>query len=334
MRYLLLLLAFLFLETSVGSLTDRARDYVRVAERLEAKRDGCSAPLHVETEEKWWWKDEGRTLPKHLWVPDTQVKPGVPIEHLQWAGQYTVDKRIDVVVFAMDWWDYPSLSSWDKNLADFRIRNLMGDFNAGRHGWDLFMQPLRDAYEETGYWPDLYAVEGNHDYRIWRVLVDDMRLADIVPVPRDVVEADEVHWYPYLKPVFIDGIGYTHVWNNPMSGRPWGGMMETRLKNIGHSFTMGHQQTYLQGVRYTGDGRIHRGLVAGAFYGHSEDYKGQGNNHWRGIIVKHAVHDGTYNLMEVDIPYLRRRYGGGTILADPEYRSEDFNWKEIIGSIH
>ena len=30
---------------------------------------------------------------KHMVIPDTQVKPGCPVDHLKWAGQYAVDKK-------------------------------------------------------------------------------------------------------------------------------------------------------------------------------------------------------------------------------------------------
>ncbi|MDG2088118.1 MAG: hypothetical protein P8J68_05185, partial [Arenicellaceae bacterium] len=83
-----------------------------------------------------------------------------------------------------------------------------------------------------------------------------------------------------------------------MTGKPYGGMMETRIKNIGFSFTQGHQQTRKVGERELADGTIQRGLVVGACYLHNEAYKGpQGNSHWRGLIVKHEVHNGNYDLM-------------------------------------
>ena len=34
---------------------------------------------------------------KHMVIPDTQVKPDNPIEHLKWAGQYAVEKKPDVM---------------------------------------------------------------------------------------------------------------------------------------------------------------------------------------------------------------------------------------------
>jgi len=99
-----------------------------------------------------------------------------------------------------------------------------------------------------------------------------------------------------------------------MTGNPFGGTIDARLKNIGHSFTMGHQQTLLYGLRYVNDeysGRSQHGLVAGACYLHDEDYKGpQGNAHWRGIIVKHQVCEGSYDPMFVSLDYLCRRYEG------------------------
>lgn len=104
-----------------------------------------------------------------------------------------------------------------------------------------------------------------------------------------------------------------HYFYNPMSGRPYGGQVATRLKTIGHSFTMGHQQTLDYAIRFVGDKSQH-GLVAGACYLHDEDYKGpQGNAHWRGVIVKHAVNDGQYNPMFVDMDYLCRKYEGTTL---------------------
>jgi hypothetical protein len=46
-------------------------------------------------------------------------------------------------------------------------------------------------------------------------------------------------------------------------------------------------------------------------YLHDENYKGpQGNNHFRGIIVKHHVLDGNYNAEFVDLDRLCRRYEG------------------------
>jgi hypothetical protein len=98
---------------------------------------------------------------------------------------------------------------------------------------------------------------------------------------------------------------------NPMSGKPYGGMASNILKHVGESFTVGHKQTLDVATRFLpASGRQQWAIVAGACYTHEEDYKGyQGNHHWRGIIVKHNVKDGSYNPMFVDLDFLKRRFG-------------------------
>ena len=49
---------------------------------------------------------------KHLIIPDTQVKPDSPTDHLRWAGLYAVKMRPDVIVHIGDHWDMPSLNSY------------------------------------------------------------------------------------------------------------------------------------------------------------------------------------------------------------------------------
>ena len=113
--------------------------------------------------------------------------------------------------------------------------------------------------------------------------------------------------------LWLDGVAYAHFFYNPMTGKPFGGNVESRLKTIGHTFTMGHQQTLMYGLRFVA-GKSQHGLIAGSCYLHDEDYKGpQGNSHWRGIIVKHEVRDGSYDPMFVSLDYLCRRYEETTL---------------------
>lgn len=114
----------------------------------------------------------------------------------------------------------------------------------------------------------------------------------------------------FLEPVWVDGICYSHYFANPNSGRPYTGMMETRLKNIAHSFVMGHQQVLSIGRRETLAG-AHHGLVVGNCYLHSEEYRGpQSNNEWRGICILNEVTNGAYDLCLVSLDYLCRKYEG------------------------
>lgn len=250
----------------------------------------------------------------HAFIPDTQVKPGVPLDHLAWIGAYIAEKKPDVVVHAGDHWDFPSLSSYDRGKKAMEGRRYSDDVEAGNEGMRLLTDPIKAEKRASRKWrPRLVLLRGNHEHRLQRAIEDDARMDGALSFSDLESPGWEVH--DFLQPVFIDGIGYSHFWANNMTGKPLGGMMETRLKTIGHSFTMGHQQTLQTGMRFIHgpDGPVqHRGLVAGAAYCHDEDYKGpQGNAHWRGIIIKHEV-DGTggYDLMEVSLDFLARRYEG------------------------
>lgn len=270
----------------------------------------------------------------HLVIPDTQVKPGVPTDHLRWAGKYIMDRRPDVIVHLGDHWDMPSLSAWDRGKLQMEGRRYSEDVQSGNEALDLLIAPTRQynarSRTRTPYEPEWHLLRGNHEQRIERAVEENGHLEGHLGY-HDLESPDwEVH--DFLEPVFLDGIGYSHYWANHMTGRPLGGMIETRLKNIGHSFTMGHVQTLQTGVRFIhgpNGPRMQRGLVAGAFYLHSEDYKGpQANAHWRGLIVKHEVNDGGYDLMEVSIDYLCRKYEGVPLyeFMESEYPDLERGW--------
>ncbi len=250
-------------------------------------------------------KKRGRS---HLVIPDPQLKPGVPNEQLEWAGRYAAEKKPDVIINLGDHWDMPSLSYYDRGTMAMENRRYQDDVDAGNEGMRLFLNPIIRAYNRTGWWPELHLLRGNHEQRIERYVQANPGLEGKVGYDDLDTEGWKVH--DFLQPVEIDGVYYAHFFANPMTGRPYGGMCHTRLKNLGFSFTMGHQQVKDAAERYLANGKVIRGLICGAFYQHDEDYKGpQGNNHWRGIILKHEVRDGNYDMMEVSLDFLRRRFG-------------------------
>ena len=51
--------------------------------------------------------------------------------------------------------------------------------------------------------------------------------------------------------------------------------------------------------------------MSGSYYLHDESYRGpQANNEWRGIVVKNQVLNGNYDIMELSMSYLCRKYEG------------------------
>lgn len=129
---------------------------------------------------------------------------------------------------------------------------------------------------------------------------------------------DEVVQLATSSETFIaEGLAHhnCHYFYQPNTGRPFAGEnIEARIRQVGHSFVMGHQQGLRLGATYDLNGAQRLGVVAGSFYQHDEDYKGpQGNHHWRGIVVLNGVKDGSADPMPLSLDYLCRSYAGHPI---------------------
>lgn len=257
-------------------------------------------------------------------IPDTQVRAGQRVDHLRWAGQYVVDhflkkRRSARIIQIGDHWDMQSLSSYDKKGGRlFEGRRVSRDIEAGNDAWEAFDEPIQEwkraggrgvaKFYDTLGWEFLF---GNHEDRITRAINADASIDGLLSLDH-LVTPERFRRHDFLKPITFDGIVYAHYFYNPMTGRPYAGEnLKLRLKNLGHSFTMGHVQTLDTAIRFV-NGQQQRALVAGAYYVHDEEYKGpQGNAHWRGLLVKHGVDGkGGYDLMEVSLGYLCERYEG------------------------
>lgn len=252
---------------------------------------------------------------KHLFIPDVQAKEGVPLEHLDWIGQYIIDKKPDVIVQIGDFADMPSLSSYDKGKKSFEGRRYKKDIAAARKAMDTLLGPLKEynakmkEQRHAQYKPRMVLTLGNHEERILRAVENQAELEDVIGYHDLPYENWEVH--DYLKPVVIDGVMYVHYLSNPMTGKPYSGTALSQLSKVQHSFCIGHKQTLDVATYFTPLGKQTWGIQAGAAYLHNEDFKGhQGNAHWRGIVVLNDVREGTFEPMLVSLDYLRRRYGG------------------------
>jgi hypothetical protein len=252
---------------------------------------------------------------RHLIIPDTQLRPGVPTEHIGWAAQAIVDYLPDVVVVIGDWWDMPSLSGHVKpgslESEGLRIRD---DVNVGNSAFGTLTTPMnieqqRRVRGRLKRWnPQKHYFRGNHEQRIERALNENPRLEGIVSYDMLFTGGFQVH--DFLEIQEIDGIAYSHYFANTHSGRPIGGSIDNRLNRIGKSFVQGHEQGLLYGIRQFPGQLTRHGLVAGSFYLHEERYRGaQGNDEWRGIVVLNEVDNGKYDVMPLSMDYLRRKYG-------------------------
>lgn len=251
----------------------------------------------------------------HLIIPDLQVRPGQDLTYLDWIGEYMVEQRPDTLVCIGDFFDLPSLSSYDKGRACSEGRRLSDDLDAGRRGMDRLLRPLRALQvkqkknKDKVYRPNMVFTLGNHEERLARHVDANPELVGFVDYADFCLERHGWVVHDYLKPVEVDGITYVHYLANPFTGKPYGGTALTQLKNVGKSFVVGHKQCLDIAVRPIIDGSMQLGVVCGACYPHNEAYKGyQGNSHFRGLIVLHDVKDGYGDIMCVSLDYLKRVY--------------------------
>ena len=256
-------------------------------------------------------------MSKHLYIPDVQDQPQHPKEHLDWAGQYIVDKQPDVVVLAGDFATMDSLSSYDKKSGrSFEGRRYKKDIKSAREAMARLLGPLREYQDWTvkshkpRYEPRLVLTMGNHEDRITRAVEDDPHTLEGVISLADLGYED-AGWevIPFRQPIVIDGIAYCHYFTSGIMGRP---VISARalLTKKHMSCVAGHQQGWDIAHDRRADGVEVTAIIAGSFYQHDEAYLDpQANKHWRGVIMLHEVKDGAFQPMLVSLDYLKRKYG-------------------------
>ena len=252
---------------------------------------------------------------KHLVIPDTQVKPGYPKEHLKWAGKYAVDKKPDVIVHLGDHWDMPSLSSYDVGKKSFEGRRYTDDILAGISAMEAFLRPIRKEQtrlrkNKHKIWtPRLVFCLGNHENRIQRAIESDAKLEGLMSY--EDFSLKEMGWevHDFLQPIVIDGIVYSHYFTSGVMGRPVSNAKLLLQKKM-MSCVQGHVQDRDIAFGRRADGSPVTGLFAGIFYQHDEDYlTPQTNGSWSGIWMFNEVDNGSFDEMPVSMNYLRRKYG-------------------------
>ncbi len=252
---------------------------------------------------------------KHLVIPDVQLKPGVPTEHLAWIAQYAVDKRPDVIVIIGDWADMPSLSSYDVGKKSFEGRTYRDDILAANDGLQMLMAPIkaeierREKNHRPRWNPRLIVTLGNHEHRINRAIEDDRKLEGLISTDDIFFRQWGFEVHPFLEVATVDGVAYSHYFVSGVMGRPVT-TARALLQKKYMSCVAGHQQGYDIATSYRGDGTRITAIIAGSCYLHDESYLNpQSNKHYRGLVMLHEVANGEFDEMKVSLGFLRERYG-------------------------
>ncbi len=237
----------------------------------------------------------------------------MPTRHIEALGNYIEEKRFEKIIVAGDWWDMPATSNFNTAMQQEGLR-IQEDIDSGNRAMNLLWRAVNKRNKKSSvghrkqYHPEKHFIFGNHEYHMERFAESHPAISTMLGYELLNLDVHGFIKHPFLVPVDIDGILYCHYFKPAASARPIGGQMDNRLKLIAQSFTQGHLQEFMYGERQIPSGKRLHGLVAGAFYMHDEAFKIQGNAHWRGVIVKHEVRNGEYDIMKVSLNYLLRKY--------------------------
>lgn len=250
----------------------------------------------------------------HFVIPDCQVRDGDDFSYLTAIGNYIVRKQPDVIINLGDFADMPSLSSYDVGKKSFEGRRYTTDIQAARRAMAALTDPIKEhnarakKNKEKQYRPRMILTLGNHENRIHRAVENDAKLDGVLSV--DDLGYQEFGWetHDFLDVVIVDGIAYSHYFVTGVAGRPASTAM-AQLRKTNMSSISGHQQGLQIATGSRADGVRLQSVIAGSCYEHNEDYLGpQGNQHWRGVLMLHDVKDGEFDMMQVKLDWLKRKY--------------------------
>lgn len=251
-------------------------------------------------------------MSNHLVIPDTQCKDGLDFEYLKHIGQYIVDVKPDVIIHLGDFADMESLSSYDQGKKSFEGRRYTKDIAAAHKAMDTLLGPLHEfnfnakEQKKKQYHPRKVMLLGNHENRINRAINDDPKLEGLISTKDLPYQEWEVH--DFLKPVFIDGIAYSHYFPTGVMGRP-ATTASAMVSKLHMSCIAGHQQGKQVAYGKRPDGSTITCIIAGSCYEHEESYLDhQSNQHFRGILMAYDVINGSFDEHFVSLKYLRSHY--------------------------
>lgn len=243
-------------------------------------------------------------------MADRQVKPGIELDYLRWQGQYLADEKPDVIIDIGDFADMPSCSMHDApGSKSFAAQNYKEDILSVHHGMKAFMEPIQAEMQRSGWKPRLIMCLGNHEHRINRTLEAIPKLDGLIGLPDLEYERWGYEVFPFLQPVEVAGITFSHYFPSGQMGRPISSA-RAMLTKLHTSAVAGHQQGRDIAFGKRANGKQITCIIAGSAYLHDEDYLNpQTNNHWRGFYMLNDCVDGEFEEKAVSMKYLRRRYG-------------------------
>ena len=246
---------------------------------------------------------------KIMHMGDSHAKPGITNRRYTWAARCAVEMGVDAIVCAGDWWDFPSLCSYDKGTTGFEGRRYQADVDVGVDA----MERMAEVFAKSGHTPKLYRTRGNHCHRVQRYL-DAEPLLEGGPVGFHNLREAEFGWEvsPFLTPLMLGGVLWVHYATSGVMNRPVGGAHHAAslIKATGMSTAVGHSHLFDFATTTNALGQRIYGLVSGCYFEHEEAYAGPSNRRYaRGLSILHRCKAGEFDLQWLSLDHVRNTYG-------------------------
>lgn len=253
----------------------------------------------------------------HLIVPDEHYHHGDNFRRCEWLAQYIMEHRPAVIIRMGDMWDMPSLCSYDQGKKEFVFKNVADDIKAGHKAEAIIFGPMIEYNKQQArnkqkqYRPLIIKILGNHEHRVKKLLEYEPRWEGSISMDdfKTKLDIDE-KIVDFGEVVIVDDIAYSHYFVSGVMGRPVASA-KALVTAKGMSCTMGHTHTFDVAAKVKPTGEHIRGLICGVFNDpNHQSFAGKQVDAiwWSGIVHKHNVFKGDYDLSEISIKRLQRMY--------------------------
>lgn len=256
-----------------------------------------------------------------LVIPDSHARPNIDNRRFTWLGKFIVDRKPDVIVNIGDWFDMPSLSSYDKGKKCFEGRTYLADIDAGN---DAIRRVEKEIYKLNKslaknkrklYKPRKITTLGNHDgARLYKAVDMQRELDGVISVDHFAFKDNRWEVYNFLDIVNVEGVNFSHYFTTGVMGKPVSGenpalkLIRTQMSScvMGHT----HIRDFAERTNTNGD-RI-CGLIVGSYLDPDqyEEYAKNANDiWWRGLVMLNHVQNGSFDPEFINITKLQEIYG-------------------------
>jgi hypothetical protein len=252
-------------------------------------------------------------------IPDAQNAPGHPTDHLVALSNYLMYHKPSWVHDLGDWNDNKAAGRYESDAAKgLHERDVMADLKWAKDCNDILWSKVdkhnRKANRQRRYEPRKTRTLGNHEQRLNRLIEKEPWLKGLIFNENNFNEKKHgIECFKFLEIISISGVWFSHYFPQSADGnvkQMYRGQSNARLQvqRLANSSIAGHNQGMSTHLQTTPAKRM-RGVIAGSFYQHDEDYMGEdGNNYWRGILHLRNMKNGDFDMQDISIESLMRDY--------------------------